>query len=85
MRGIIRFREENIDGCGTDVELMVRVTNMEVTNDHYDKLRNAIADIREEWEPEDQDTDSIVEEALDRVFGKDAAIEYIVPEYNVIF
>lgn len=83
---IIRFVERDIDGCGTDAEVMVLLkTDMVLTRGHKERLEKAIEDIRNEWENDEWDTDSVVEEAFTRVFGTDVEVETIIPDIEVEF
>lgn len=83
---IIRFVERDIDGCGTDAEVMVLLkTDMVLTRGHKERLEKAIEDIRNEWEDDEWDTDSVVEEAFTRVFGTDVEVETIIPDIEVEF
>ena len=83
---IIKFVEKDVDGCGTDAEVTLLLrTEFPLTNGHRERLEKAITDIREEWEPEEQDTDSVVTEAFTRVFGADVEVETIVPDIEVEF
>lgn len=83
---IIRFVERDIDGCGTDAEVMVLLkTDMLLTRGHKERLEKAIEDIRNEWEDDEWDTDSVVEEAFTRVFGTDVEVETLIPDIEVEF
>lgn len=78
---IIKFVEKNIDGCGTDAEVMVLIqTDGLLTNGHKMRLEKAIEDIRTEWKDDDWDTDSVVEEAIVRVFGADVEVKTVIPD-----
>ena len=83
---IIRFVERDIDGCGTNAEVIVLLkTDMVLTRGHKERLEKAIEDIRNEWEDDEWDTDSVVEEAFIRVFGADVEVETIIPDIEVEF
>jgi hypothetical protein len=83
---IISFVERDVDGCGTDVEVMALLkTDTLLTNGHRKKLENVIEEIRNEWEDDEWDTDSIVEEALARVFGTDVEWKAVIPDIEVEF
>lgn len=78
---IIKFVEKNVDGCGTDAEVTVLIqTDGLLTNGHKMRLEKAIEDIRIEWEGDDWNTDSVVEEAIVRVFGADAEVKTVIPD-----
>ena len=83
---IIKFVEKNVDGCGTDAEVMVLIqTDGLLTNGHKMRLEKAIEDIRTEWDTDDWDTDSVVEEAIVRVFGADAEVKILIPDLLIEF
>ena len=83
---IIKFVEKNVDGCGTDAEVMVLIqTDGLLTNGHKMRLEKAIEDIRTEWDTDDWDTDSVVEEAIVRVFGTDAEVKIVIPDLLIEF
>lgn len=83
---IIRFVERDIDGCGTDAEVMVLLkTDMLLTRGHKERLEKVIEDIRSEWEDDEWDTDSVVEEAFTRLFGTDVEVETLIPDIEVEF
>ena len=83
---IISFVERDVDGCRTDVEVMVLLrANFPLTNGHKTRLEEVIEEIRNEWEDDEWDTDSVVEEALARVFGTDVEWETVIPDIDVEF
>ena len=49
------------------------------------RLEKAIEDIRTEWDTDDWDTDSVVEEAIVRVFGADAEVKIVIPDLLIEF
>ena len=72
MNKLIHFVEENADGCGTNVNVMIRVcdgvyTKQEKQGNIENMLTNALEEIKREWC--EWETDSIIKEACDRVFG----------------
>ena len=90
MNRIIRFIERDVDGCEIGVEVTVLLkTDMVLTGEHKRQLERAIEDIRNEWEDEEWDNDSVVEEVFTevftRVFGTDVKMEIIIPDIEVEF
>lgn len=65
----ILITDKNVDGCGDDVEVSVRV-NKAPTEDDYAKLRAALAEQKSRCAEECLDTDAMIESACDAVFGK---------------
>ena len=83
---IIKFVEEDVDGCGENAEVVV-LLNIEhpLTDTDKKKLEDAIQEMQEAWDPDDWDTDSVVEEALKKVFGVDVEYEVVLPDIEVTF
>lgn len=82
---IIKFVERDIDGCGTDVEIMVCVkTEFYSTRDYIERLQSSIKDIKKEYYGE-YDTDFLIEESMKRVFGENTDWECISPDLEVMF
>lgn len=65
---LVRFTEHNVDGCGSDAEVILQIDSDEPVNSKI--LESVISDIVSETADEDMDTDSIVSEACKRYFGK---------------
>lgn len=86
---IIRFVETNVDGCGTNAEVLVLFkTDCLLTNGCKERLQKALSELKAEWEPDEWDTDSAVKEALVRTFGQTAVdedMEIILPDIEVEF
>lgn len=65
---IIRFTEKNVDGCGNDAEVIIKVdANVKVNSN---ELESIIARTKSETSAEDWDTDSLVDAACEEYFGK---------------
>lgn len=83
---IIRFIERDVDGCGSDAEVVALLkTDLPLTSGQKTRLEQEIESIKREWEGDDWDTDSVVEEAIARVFGEDAEWETVLPDLEVEF
>lgn len=61
--------DRNVDGCGTDVSVCVRVKHP--TDDSYTKLKGELIKQKDRCAKECLDTDEMVEHACDAAFGKD--------------
>ena len=85
----IKFVERNVDGCGSNAEVLVLInSDQQVSNDDAKRFADEIELIKKEWADKPWDTDSIVEEALLRVLGQyalDFEIEFIIPDIEVEF
>lgn len=83
---IIKFVETDVDGCGINAEVVILVkTDIILTRGYRERLLKVIEKIRSEWEDDDCDTDSVVEEAFKRVFGEDLEWEVVLPDIEVEF
>lgn len=71
----VHFKETNVDGCGTDVDVPV-IFPQGLTDDEITHLRICAHDVKRRQAPEDRDTDHMVEEALEE-FGKSCPKGYV--------
>ena len=79
---VIRFLETDVDGCGSNAEVMIQVRiDEKITDEMKHKLIDNINEIKKEWK--EWDTDSIVQEACKRVFGSEFTGWY--PEIDIEF
>ena len=87
MSKLLKFTELDVDGCGTDVEIQIRINQEEYPDDWKEKLARALEEIKYNFIKNDKcfDTDDIVKEALEAVFGKDVTYDIIMPEYEFEF
>ena len=82
MLQIIRFLEEDVDGCGTDIEAMISIeTDFALTFGHKKRLSEAVEEAKEELE--EWDTDTLINIAMEKVFGEQG--EAVYPDIEVIF
>ncbi len=65
---IIRFTEKNVDGCGTDAEVVIKVDADVKVNSN--EIESIIARKKTETSADDWDTDSLVVAACEEYFGK---------------
>lgn len=70
---LVRFTEENVDGCGTDAEVIIQVNTDEPVNSKI--LEGIISEYISGNKEEDLDTDTIVAAACEKYFGS-RNIEY---------
>ena len=64
----VRFTEKNVDGCGNDAEVIIKVNSDVKVNNN--ELEGIIARKKSEAAAEDWDTDSLVDAACEEYFGK---------------
>lgn len=84
MKQVINFIEKNVDGCGTDVSVMIMVdTDLVLTAGHRERLLAAIEEIKNklagEW-----DTDTLINEAMVKVFDEEE-YEVLLPDLTIEF
>ena len=87
MSKILTFKECNIDGCYTDVEVYIKLNVSDYPLNWREKITNALNSIKEEYIKNDEcfDTDQIIQEALEEVFGKGVSYDVICSEYEFEF
>ena len=85
VNNIIKFTEENVDGCGGNAEVLVLInSDLCLTNGYKTRLQNALKEIKANTAAEDLDTDTMIAEAIEMVFG-DEPWEYIFPDMEIVF
>lgn len=85
MTRYIKFVEENVDGCGTDAEVVIAIeSDLCLTPACATALKKAVSEIKQEWGEDEWDTDAIVGEAMSRVFG-DTKYTLVWPDVCVYF
>ena len=83
---IIRFVERDVDGCGSDAEVVALLkTDLPLTVGHRTRVEQEIEAIKRELNGDGWDTDSVVEEAIARVFGENTEWEVVLPDLEVEF
>ena len=83
---VIRFVEKNVDGCGSDAEIIILIdTYVPLRHYHKEALEMALSELKKELEDELWDTDSLVEEALTRVFGENAKTKVLLTDLEIMF
>lgn len=82
----IKLIEKNVDGCGSDAEVCVKLsTDFILTAGHEKRLQDALKEIKNELPSDEWDTDYIVQEALQRAFGSEEKIEPIAWDIVIEF
>ena len=85
MLQIVRFVEQDVDGCGTDVEAMVWVeTDADLCSGYTERLEQAVAETKRELVDE-WSTDELIDGAMKRVFGDDVKCGGIWADIEVVF
>ena len=87
MSKILKFTEIDVDGCGTDAALEINLNVSDYPCNWKEKITNALNSIKEEYIKNDEcfDTDQIIQEALEEVFGKGVDYDVIYPDYEFDF
>ena len=83
----IKFIKTNTNNNDKNTEILVAIrTDMPLTSGHINRLTKTIEDIQNKCEPDNFNTNSIVQEACERVFGKDRIEwEVICPDIEIKF
>lgn len=78
----IALIDSNVDGCGTDVKVMLRIIGKELTTEHIDGMKHAVDDYKKENE-DCWDSDGCFETAIDYLEKNGFTTEAIVPEQEI--
>ena len=62
----IKFVDENVDGCGTDVTAIAKVYGNDITVGTIDRIKDAICNYKSEYEGE-WDTDGCLDAATEQL------------------
>ena len=79
---ILRMVDNNADGCGTIISVLVMVEG-KLFDDDANKLQTIVDELKEEWE--DWNFDEIVEESCKKLFTNIKGLKYqiISPKYSI--
>lgn len=85
MKQIIRFIDEDVDGCGLNVSTMIQVEGKQVlTNEILLKTKDAIEKYKKENNGE-YDTDSIIDVACEYLESEGYMCDYISEDATIMF
>lgn len=85
MEQFINFIDVNVDGCGTDVTVSVRVVGEKsLTQEIVEKINAAISDYKEEYAGE-WDTDGCIDVAFEVLENEGYKVEVINPTIEIAF
>lgn len=81
---IIKFIDEDVDGCGTNVEVLLRVCGKDITVGTIDRIKDAISNYKienlGEW-----DTDGCIDVAKEQLESEGYEVHFITPAYEICF
>ena len=80
----IKFIDSDVDGCGTNVEVIVRINGKKLKKDTIDRVENAISNYKEENKNE-WDTDSCVDVATKQLESEGYKVDYIFVDTEIYF
>ena len=80
----IKFIDEDIDGCGTDVTVLARVYGNDITVGTIDRVKDAISNYKNENEGE-WDTDGCLETAQEQLETEGYKVHWINTEAEICF
>lgn len=85
MKQIINFIDVNVDGCGTNLELMIQAEGKtKLTNEIIQNTKNVIEKYKEETHGE-YDTDSIVNAACEYLETEGYMCDYVSEDVTIEF
>ena len=84
MTQIIKFVDINADGCGTDIDVYVRVEGAELTNGVIARTKKAIEEYKKE-NPYEWDTNTVVDVACEHLETEGYKAEVTSYDYCIEF
>lgn len=81
---IIKFIDEDVDGCGTDVVNFARAYGGDVSVGTIDRIKEAIENYKRENEGE-WDTDGCLEAATEQLEAEGFVVIWINPDLEIYF
>ena len=85
MKQMIWFKEKNVDGCGTNVDVFVEVdAHDELKYEHQQEIKRIATHIKENSD-EDITTDDIINDALKEYFDEGETFKIIQPDLYISF
>lgn len=81
---IIEFIDENVDGCGTDIKVLIKVTGSYDINEEKIIIKDKIKEFQEE-NIDEWDTDSVIDMVVEYLESKGYECTYIIPEIEITF
>lgn len=80
----IKFVDENVDGCGTDVTAIAKVYGNDITVGTIDRIKDVICNYKSENEGE-WDTNGCLEAAQDQFEAEGYEVSWINEEMEICF
>ena len=80
----IKFIDHDMDGCGTNLTIMAKVTGELITNGTVERVKNAIGDYQTENEGE-WDTDGCLDAAKEQLEAEGYKVEFIAESACITF
>lgn len=85
MKQIIKFIDTDVDGCGTNIEIMIQIKGKhKITNEIIRRTEDVIEKYKKE-NKEEWDTDSIINIACEHLKTEGYTCYYIVEEATIEF
>lgn len=81
---IIKFIDEDVDGCGTNVEVLARIYGNDITVGTIDRVKDAICNYKNENEDE-WDTDGCLDAAQEQLEAEGYEVYFIIPTIEICF
>ena len=81
---VIKFVDENVDGCGTNIESIAIVHGKDITDDVINDVKSSIEKYQNE-NPNEWDTDSCLDIAKETLESKGYDVKFICPTTEIHF
>lgn len=80
----IKFIDENVDGCGSDIVTFASVYGEDITNGTIERVKNAIDDYKNENEGE-WDTDGCLDVAREQLETEGYEVKFLIESACISF
>lgn len=81
---IVKFTDVNIDGSGSDISILAKISGKKVTNETIDKIKNAVCDYKKKNEGE-WDTDGCLDAAKEQLEAEGYYVAFFHPSFELCF
>lgn len=81
---IIKFIDEDVDGCGTDITVLAKIYGNDITVETIDNVKDAICNYKNENEGE-WDTDGCLNVAQEQLEAEGYEVHWINPSVEICF
>lgn len=81
---IVKFTDVDVDGCGTNIDVLARVYGKDITVETVDRIKDAIRNYKNENE-DDWDTDGCLDVVQEQLESEGYEVYFINPAIEICF